>query len=229
MDIHAQSDQSGGSPADGTAREEAVLWLERVLPRIMRRLIDSENLEMPLLQLPLAQMRLAQALYQEADTESAERPEGETMGRLSERLGVRHSALTQAADRLVNHGLAERFSDPSDRRVVRMRLTKVGRDWVEARRNRRRAHLAQLWTSLDGAERTQFLQALRVLDAVGNRLGVETAHAQTANASQEIVSTVEETLSHLMAGAEDIERTGGKTPQPTASATPGSYRKEGLI
>src|SRR5581483_11344934 len=109
-------------PSGEAATDEIVAWLESSLPRIMRRLMDSENLDMPLLQLPLAQMRLAQALY--VDNESAEFSLlGETMGRLSDRLGVRHNALTQAADRLVNHGLAERLSDPSDRRVVRLRLT----------------------------------------------------------------------------------------------------------
>src|SRR5579871_4328363 len=42
--------------------EDALAWIESVLPRTMRRLMDSENLDMPLLQLPLAQLRLAQAL-----------------------------------------------------------------------------------------------------------------------------------------------------------------------
>ena len=34
--------------------ESALAWLETVLPRIMRRLMDAENLDMPLLQLPRA-------------------------------------------------------------------------------------------------------------------------------------------------------------------------------
>ena len=70
-------------------------------------------------------MRLAQALY--VDSADAELTlNGETMGRLSERLGVKQNALTQAADRLVNHELAERRSDVSDRRIVRLRLTGEG-------------------------------------------------------------------------------------------------------
>src|SRR5258708_5001379 len=113
---------------------EAFVWLERVLVSTFRRLMDTENLDMPLLQLPLAQLRLAQALYDE-------NPEyvqaGETMGKLSERLGVKQNALTQAAARLVNHDLAERLSDRNDRRIVRLRLTQKGQEWVRERRARR--------------------------------------------------------------------------------------------
>src|SRR5258708_4685870 len=143
--------------------EAALAWLETVLPRIMRRLMDAENLDMPLFQLPLAQMRLAYALFAEQGS-----PElavtGETMGRLSDRLGVRQNALTQAADRLVKHGLAERLSDPSDRRIVRLRLTKTGCDWVKQRRERRHEHLGALWSELNEAERQEFLHAVNVLE-----------------------------------------------------------------
>lgn len=151
-------------------KDEFVAWLEAVLPGLMRRLIDSENLDMPLLQLPLAQMRLAHALYYEETAQDAD-GNGQTMGRLSERLGVRQNALTQAADRLVNHGLAERVSDSSDRRIVRLRLTGQGREWVEARRARRRAHLTQLWNSLTPEEHAQFIDAVRVLERLGGRIG----------------------------------------------------------
>ena len=110
----------------------ALDWLEHTLPHAMRRLMDSEDLEQPLLQLPLAQMRLAQALYNETDFPEI-RTQGETMGRLSERLGTRQNALTQAADRLINHDLAERLSDANDRRIVRLRLSeRAGNGWRRA-------------------------------------------------------------------------------------------------
>lgn len=183
--------------------EAALVWLETVLPRIMRRLMDSENLDMPLLQLPLAQMRLAQALY--ADNESAEFSLlGETMGRLSERLGVRHNALTQAADRLVNHALAERLSDPNDRRIVRLRLTGQGRDWVRERRERRHAHLARLWATLSVEERNEMLEAVQVLEKIAGRLDRNTDDETTTNLNMSggrVPHTIEETLSRFTAGA----------------------------
>ena len=190
--------------------EAALAWLETVLPRIMRRLMDAENLDMPLFQLPLAQMRLAYALYVEH-----EKPElaeiGETMGRLSERLGVRQNALTQAADRLVKHGLAERLSDPNDRRVVRLRLTATGNDWVRQRRERRHEHLGALWGELDELERREFLHAVHVLEAVARRLNMRSKIDLDGNSyasessqmdvpSRRELPTVEETLARFTAG-----------------------------
>ncbi len=184
---------------------QELVWLERTLTGIMRRLMDTENLDMPLLQLPLAQMRLAQSLYRETEN-PGEANLGETMGRLSERLNVRQNALTQAADRLVNHGLAERLSDPSDRRIVRLRLTEKGSEWVRTRRSRRRARYEHLWELLAPQERREFLQAVRVLEEAGNRLS---AHPPTATAAKSTrpsdLPTVEETLSRFTDG-EAIQR-----------------------
>ena len=167
--------------ADAEPAEDVVTWLERALPRILRRLIDTENLDMPLLQLPIAQLRLAHALYQDADSADIQQA-GQTMGRLSERLNVRHNALSQAADRLVNHALAERISDATDRRIVRLRLTEKGREWVGERRERRRAHLGKLWNALNSEEHAEFVQAVRVLEAAGDRIA---AYADTGNGTED--------------------------------------------
>lgn len=156
----------------------AIAWLERSLPGLMRRLMDSEGLESPLLQLPLAQMRLALALYREARAGDDFDP-GETMSALSDRLGVRQNALTQAADRLVNHGLAERAGDPRDRRVVRLRLTEQGRAWVAERGAHRRRRLHQLWDALNADERAALLQAVRTLLSAADRLGAASTTTQS--------------------------------------------------
>lgn len=164
------SSLAAGSDSDSDDKDldrDPVAWLERVLPLAMRRLSDAENLDIPLLQLPLAQLRLAQALYNEnAEAEDT----GEAMGHLSQRLGVRHNALTQAADRLIQRGLAERISDPHDRRVVRLRLTATGREHVRERRERRHARLQHLWAKLNPHEQEAFLHAVRVLEATAQRL-----------------------------------------------------------
>ncbi len=166
----------------GTARPDSPLdWLEEVLPRVMRRLNDSENLDTPLLQLPLAQLRLAQAL---STPEGQPGATGEAMGRLSARLRVRQNALTQAADRLVAHGLAERIGDPGDRRVVRMRLTEKGLEWVRERAARRREALGRLWTALTPEEQQQLLAAVRVLEGAAARL--EAVSMAACAASSEI-------------------------------------------
>ena len=200
-----QENLPGPSLSDPSESGADLIWMERTLTAIMRRLMDTENLDIPLLQLPLAQMRLAQALYN--DRENADVPSsGETMGRLSERLHVRQNALTQAADRLVNHGLAERLSDPTDRRIVRLRLTATGEAWVRERGSRRRARYAHLWSLLDPHERAEFLQAVRVLEAAGNRL--PSGHLPPTNFVLDMPSeppVVEETLSRFTAGEAVID------------------------
>jgi len=208
-DLAAQTVEGNG--VDTIPTEAELAWLETVLPRIMRRLMDAENLDMPLFQLPLAQMRLAYALYAERET-----PElaiyGETMGKLSDRLGVRQNALTQAADRLVKHGLAERLSDPTDRRVVRLRLTQTGNDWVRQRRERRHEHLGALWAELNESERQEFLHAVNVLEAVAQRLNIRTQRdlegnsfapesSQSEGQRRRELPTVEETLARFTVGA----------------------------
>lgn len=191
--------------------ETALAWLETVLPRIMRRLMDGENLDMPLLQLPLAQMRLAYALYPEPHCPDLGAC-GDTMGRLSERLGVKQNALTQAADRLVKHGLAERLSDANDRRIVRLRLTETGAAWVRERRERRHEHLGALWAELNESERREFLHAVDVLQCVAGRLNARsmcdlegnTYDAESSDQQELMRSelpTVEETLARFTAGA----------------------------
>ncbi len=173
---------------------DTVLWLEQTLPRVLRRLVDSEDLDIPYFQLPLAQMRLAHALYRHTDDRDATPAtafESDTMGHLSERLGVRQNALTQAADRLVGRGLAERFSDPHDRRIVRLRLTSIGHAWVEERHARRRASLARLWECLNQDEQQSFLQAIRTLEAAGERLRAASAATAEAGTRDSLVPGTE--------------------------------------
>lgn len=153
---------------------DTLRWLERTLPLAIRGLLGMDDINSPLTQLPLAQLRLARALYDAMDEAG---DNGETMGQLSARVGVRHNALTQAADRLIRRGLAERVSDPRDRRVVRMRLTPTGHAWVSASRARRRAHLTDIWMGMPPESREEFVDAVRVLEAIVRRQELATATA----------------------------------------------------
>jgi DNA-binding MarR family transcriptional regulator len=145
-------------------------WLERTLPAAVRRLMDSSDLDHPLLQLPLAQLRLVQSL----SSDEEEAVNGAPMGVLRDRLGVRLNALTQSADRLVQRSLVERVGDASDRRVVRLRLTQRGREWVEERRKQRRERLARIWNELDRPRREALVNAVQTLEAIGQSVGSAT-------------------------------------------------------
>jgi DNA-binding MarR family transcriptional regulator len=62
--------------------------------------------------------------------------DGCTMTELASRLGIGVSAATGLVDRLVERGALERESDPSDRRVVRVRMSpaglRAGQEWYAA-------------------------------------------------------------------------------------------------
>lgn len=171
------------SPAHTELPDEALLWIEHALPTTFRRLMDGGGPESPLHELPLAQLRLANALFDAGERTPGA---GETMGRLSTQLGVKQNALTQAADRLMHRGLAERFSDPADRRIVRMRLSERGKAAVGERRARRRARFQRLWAGLNPADREMFVNAVRFLESVSLRVdspgGVSPAGAESMGA-----------------------------------------------
>jgi hypothetical protein len=112
----------------------------------------------------------------------------------------------------VKHGLAERLSDPSDRRIVRLRLTETGSAWVRERRTRRHEHLGALWAELNETERQEFLHAVNVLQAVAERLNSRSLRDLEGNSLVDLPShhtgrlrkdlpTVEETLARFTAGS----------------------------
>lgn len=67
---------------------------------------------------------------------------GARMGQLASALGVTLPTVTGIVDRLVEHGLVRREEDPSDRRLVVVRLTESGRALMDRLRSRGRADFA---------------------------------------------------------------------------------------
>ncbi|MDR3711017.1 MAG: MarR family transcriptional regulator [Capsulimonadaceae bacterium] len=150
------------TPANMRADDRAsIATIEQILPDLATRFLGRTLLEGQFAQLPLAQFRLVKSLPDD-DT-------GETMGRLSVKLSIRGSALTQAADRAIRQGLVERISDPSDRRIVRLRLTAQGIAWIRERKARRRARLEVIWQAIDVEERAALLDAIQTLDRIGRQ------------------------------------------------------------
>ncbi len=58
-----------------------------------------------------------------------------TMGDLSRILGIPFSTATRTADWLVDNGYVRRLADPEDRRVVRVELTRAGKELYRAMNN----------------------------------------------------------------------------------------------
>jgi DNA-binding MarR family transcriptional regulator len=77
---------------------------------------------------------------------------GLMMGELGNALSVPLSTATRIVDSLVERGYLERFSDPADRRVVRVRLTRKGTQVYKFIDGRIAAHVSELAASLSREE-----------------------------------------------------------------------------
>ncbi len=91
-----------------------------------------------------------------------------TMGELSTRLGIPLSSVTRMVDGLVRARFAERTDDPHDRRIVRLRLTPRGGQFVEAGRDLLRHRIQQLLEHFTLDEQAQLLRLVtKLTDSLG--------------------------------------------------------------
>ena len=88
-----------------------------------------------------------------------------SMGELSKALDVPLSTATRIADWWVKNGYAERSPDPKDRRVVRVALTKSGRDLLKAVNKLMRQRVEQVLRRFTPDERETLVVLLRKLVA----------------------------------------------------------------
>ena len=132
--------------------------------RVMRAMMFEDEPIAALDALPLAQMRLIWTVRHQSEA---------TMKDLSERLNVSQSTVTQLAERLVKRGLAERIADPTDRRVVRLRLSKLGREAIGIAEARSDARHQAIWNRLDTDQRNSVMQGLETLAEMAERLRYE--------------------------------------------------------
>ena len=86
-----------------------------------------------------------------------------SMKQLCDRLQLKPSTATALVNGLVREGLAERVTDPQDRRMVRVTLTPKGK---HRRKRHRRARRRQLMTALGSLDDQQLQRILRALEMV---------------------------------------------------------------
>lgn len=101
--------------------------------------------------LTLAQLRLMYTLLVEGD---------QPMGDLAERLDVRPPTVTGLTDRLIKQDLIERVADPSDRRVVVVRLTDEGRSVIGQIEAISRAYFDRIFAKLGQKRIEELTRAL---------------------------------------------------------------------
>ncbi|AJH21652.1 MarR family winged helix-turn-helix transcriptional regulator [Bacillus mycoides] len=85
---------------------------------------------------------------------------------LAEKMYVKPSAITVMTDRLIDHGLVERYHDDNDRRVVVIELTKKGKSTVEEAMAARNEHIAKYFSHLELQEREDLLRLFEKLETI---------------------------------------------------------------
>jgi DNA-binding MarR family transcriptional regulator len=83
-----------------------------------------------------------------------------TMGEISREMDIPLSKATRIVDWLVDNEYTERFADPEDRRIVRVRLTPVGQEMYQAINEYFVSHAEQLLSLFSPTDRQTFLSLL---------------------------------------------------------------------
>lgn len=86
-----------------------------------------------------------------------------TMSELSAELNVPMSTATRIVDGLVRGGMIERINDPKDRRVVRIGMSKTGRELYETGMTYNKQRITRLLKDFSGDEQAQLLKLMSKL------------------------------------------------------------------
>jgi DNA-binding MarR family transcriptional regulator len=89
--------------------------------------------------------------------------EPRTMSKLSTELNVPMSTATRIVDWLVHAGMVERVNDPNDRRVVRVNISKNGRELYETGMAHNKKRISRLLKDFLPEEQTQLLHLMNKL------------------------------------------------------------------
>jgi DNA-binding MarR family transcriptional regulator len=90
-----------------------------------------------------------------------------TMGELSADLGIPLSSATRIINWLVKAGFIERIQDPSDRRVVRVEMTKQARHFYQTAIDYNKQRISHLMQRFSAEERSQLLHLMgKLLDVL---------------------------------------------------------------
>jgi DNA-binding MarR family transcriptional regulator len=91
------------------------------------------------------------------------RKEGFQVTELAEKIGITPGAVTQFVDALVEKDLVSRQGDPSDRRIVRLKLTETAKAHYE---NLRKGYLASMANAFDVLSDAELRELVRIFTKV---------------------------------------------------------------
>jgi DNA-binding MarR family transcriptional regulator len=84
-----------------------------------------------------------------------------TMGELSKNAQVAMPSMTEMVDKLEKHGIAERYRDGNDRRVVKVRLTSEGKRLRKEFMQKRLKEMKEIFGKLSEIELNDLIESLK--------------------------------------------------------------------
>jgi len=84
-----------------------------------------------------------------------------TMGELSKNAQVAMPSMTEMVDKLEKHGIAERYRDENDRRVVKVRLTSKGKRLRKEFMQKRLKEMKEIFGKLSEIELNDLIESLK--------------------------------------------------------------------
>ncbi|OGL39726.1 MAG: hypothetical protein A3C43_05170 [Candidatus Schekmanbacteria bacterium RIFCSPHIGHO2_02_FULL_38_11] len=94
-----------------------------------------------------------------------------TMGELSRNIQVAMPSMTEMIDGLEEVGIVERWRDPDDRRVVRVKLTEKGKKMRKEFMERRREELENIFSKLSSEDWDELIKNLEKASQILKKIG----------------------------------------------------------
>lgn len=136
--------------------------IDRLARRLMRNLECCDKALVACCGITTAQAYSLLALGERGET---------TMNELATEMRLHGTTMTRMVDSLVEKGLVERRQDPDDRRIVRVALSRRGREIVDRLQQTKREFFAAVFSELSDDERDTIWKAVKRLDTITEAMG----------------------------------------------------------
>ena len=125
--------------------------MSEIIPLISKDFLRQQSNEFYKVKVTLPQIIILNFLHTQGETK---------MSDMARTMEVTTAAMTGIVDRLVREGYATRVYDPSDRRIIKIRLTSKGKILVERINQQRQQMIIKIFGKISAVERQDYLRIL---------------------------------------------------------------------
>ncbi len=93
-----------------------------------------------------------------------------SVSEIAKNLSISKSNMTPIIDKLIQENLVERFTDPNDRRIIRVRVTEKGHEFCLKQREKTKKHLEEKISSLSPDELERVKDLAKELNSIFSKI-----------------------------------------------------------